>query len=166
MNQNEIEKERLIGKYIMAINYIKEQNERDRRYPRTINYYEEIARWMECDAEEVRKLDNVCNRLCINGMSWNISLREKGHYVTLNEAKNMLITLLAERIQEILAKYEYPFDVIKHAMPVKLKDDTKAICEENIENMFIIGVHSKEICEICKALYERDVIETNVDASR
>ncbi len=117
MNTEEKDVERLNGKCIMAIKYIIDQHERDDRYPRSIDHFENLARWMEYSVEDVRNLDNICDMLSISGMAWHIVLREKGNYVELTQAKE--------------------------------------ICEDNIENMFIIGVHSKDIYEKCKILRER-----------
>ena len=104
MNTEVIEAERLNGKCIMAIKYIKDQHEWDDRYPRSIDYFAKIARWMECGVEDVRNLDNICDMLSISGMAWHIVPREKGNYVELTQAKDMLIELLAKRVQEILEK--------------------------------------------------------------
>ena len=166
MNTDAIEAERLNGKCIMAIKYIKDQHEWDDRYPRNIDHFENLARWMEYSVEDVRNLDSICDMLSISGMAWHIVLREKGNNIELTQAKDMLIELLAKRVHEILENYSYSFDIIKYAMPVQLKDDTKEICEDNIENMFIIGVHSKDIYEKCRILRERAERKSILDGAK
>ena len=51
-------------------------------------------------------------------------------------------------------------------MPVQLKDDKKEICEDNIENMFIIGVHSKDVHEKCKILREQAEKKAILDGAK
>lgn len=87
LSQTEIEQERLNGKFIVLINILKEENRWNKSYSKDIEFYEEKAGWLECDTENVRNLDKIC--------------------------------------------------------------------EDNIENMFIIGVHAQQIYNMCKAWRER-----------
>lgn len=158
LDKREIEKERLNGKIIMAIKIIKDQNKlapyvHSSEVPVTVD---KLARWMDISKKAAEQVDSLCYTLAPKVLVWSLIYEYNHMLISVEQARCYLIKRIKEKVLYAEENYHFPFDVIKHAMPIQLLDEEKEICEDNIENIGIINSMAYEIYEGIKVLNEKE----------
>lgn len=159
LEKSEIDKERMNGKIIMAINIIKDQNKlapyvHSSEVPVT---EEKLARWMGISKEVAEQVDSLCYSLAPKVLAWALICEHKHKLLSVEQARSCLIKRIKEKVLYAEENYHFPFDVIKHAMPVQLLDDNKEMSEDNIANIGIINSMAYEIYEGIKINNEKEM---------
>lgn len=155
-DKTEINKERMNGKIIMAINIIKDQN----KLAPYVHYgdirvsEDELARWMDVSKKEAEQVMSLCYRLAPEVLEWAV-IQEQIHTLrSVEQAKKCLIEKIGEKVCYAEECYKFPFDVIKWAMPIKLINEEKGFSEDNIENDGMLNKLANNVYEDIKAIRE------------
>ena len=121
LHYKEIERERHYGKVIMAIDIICKENKLEPYIHSAdiIVSVEQLQLWTGFTTEEISEINEICHLLAIKMIS-SCVIREEGEKDDewdISIAKEKFKLKLQERIKYVQEKYDYPFDVIKHAIP-------------------------------------------------
>lgn len=154
LEKNEIDKERMHGKIIMAIKIIRDQNKlAPYVHSSEVPVSEDIlACWMDVSQEVAGHVMSLCYTLAPEVLVWAVIREQKYNSLSIEQARKSLVEKIEEKVLYAEEHYNFPFDVIKYAMPISLIAAEKGIKEDNIENMCIINSMAFDICEGIKRI--------------